>query len=133
MYEYQIEEIFLHSEGYAEVKVSLDIEKDYKIILRFTKGFIEDFILGVASEEEVKTKLEHLLLNKDKFLLIRLVRLALGHPIIKKQLRTDQNGIFGIDLAKWKQMLRKLKEEKLETILAEGLEDVVIGCSYYSN
>ena len=133
MYEYQIEEIFLHLEGYAEVKVSLDIEKDYKIILRFTKGFIEDFILGVASEEEVKTKLEHLLLNKDKFLLIRLVRLALGHPIIKKQLRTDQNGIFGIDLAKWKQILKKLKEEKLETILAEGLEDVVIGCSYYSN
>ena len=133
MYEYQIEEIFLHSEGYVEVKVSLDIEKDYKIILRFTKGFIEDFILGVASEEEVKTKLEHLLLNKDKFLLIRLVRLALGHPIIKKQLRTDQNGIFGIDLAKWKQILKKLKEEKLETILAEGLEDVVIGCSYYSN
>ena len=125
MYEYQIEEIFLHSEGYAEVKVSLDIEKDYKIILRFTKGFIEDFILGGASEEEVKTKLEHLLLNKDKFLLIRLVRLALGHPIIKKQLRTDQNGVFSIDLAKWKQILKKLKEEKLETILAEGLEDVV--------
>jgi len=125
MYEYQIEEIFLYSEGYAEVKVSLDIEKDYKIILRFTKGFIEDFILGVASEEEVKTKLEHLLLNKDKFLLIRLVRLALGHPIIKKQLRTDQNGVFSIDLAKWKQILKKLKEEKLETILAEGLEDVV--------
>jgi len=125
MYEYQIEEIFLHSEGYVEVKVSLDIEKDYKIILRFTKGFIEDFILGTASEEEVKTKLEHLLLNKDKFLLIRLVRLALGHPIIKKQLRTDQNGVFSIDLAKWKQILKKLKEEKLETILAEGLEDVV--------
>ena len=125
MYEYQIEEIFLHSEGYVEVKVSLDIEKDYKIILRFTKGFIEDFILGVASEEEVKSKLEHLLLNKDKFLLIRLVRLALGHPIIKKQLRTDQNGVFSIDLAKWKQILKKLKEEKLETILAEGLEDVV--------
>ena len=125
MYEYQIEEIFLHSEGYAEVKVSLDIEKDYKIILRFTKGFIEDFILGVASEEEVKNKLENLLLKKDKFLLIRLVRLALGHPIIKKQLRTDQNGVFSIDLAKWKQILKKLKEEKLETILAEGLEEVV--------
>lgn len=125
MYEYQIEEIFLHSEGYVEVKVSLDIEKDYKIILRFTKGFIEDFILGVASEEEVKSKLENLLLKKERFLLIRLVRLALGHPIIKKQLRTDQNGVFSIDLAKWKQILKKLKEEKLETILAEGLEDVV--------
>ena len=73
----------------------------------------------------MKTKLEHLLLNKDKFLLIRLIRLALGHPIIKKQLRTDQNGVFSIDLAKWKQILKKLKEEKLETILAEGLEDVV--------
>lgn len=125
MYEYQIEEIFLHSEGYVEVKVSLDIEKDYKIILRFTKGFIEDFILGVASEEDVKSKLGNLLLKKDKSLLIRLVRLALGHPIIKKQLRTDQNGVFSIDLAKWKQILKKLKEEKLETILAEGLEDVV--------
>ena len=125
MYEYQIEEIFLHSEGYVEVKVSLDIEKDYKIILRFTKGFIEDFILGVASQEDVKSKLGNLLLNKDKFLLIRLVRLALGHPIIKKQLRTDQNGVFSIDLAKWKQILKKLKEEKLEAILAEGLEDVV--------
>lgn len=125
MYEYQIEEIFLHSEGYAEVKVSLDIEKDYKIILRFTKGFIEDFILGVASEEEVKSKLENLLLKKERFLLIRLVRLALGHPIIKKQLRTNQNGVFSIDLVKWKQILKKLKEEKLETILAEGLEDVV--------
>ena len=125
MYEYQIEEIFLHSEGYVEVKVSLDIEKDYKIILRFTKGFIEDLILGVASEEEVKSKLENLLLKKERFLLIRLVRLALGHPIIKKQLRTDQNWVFSIDLAKWKQILKKLKEEKLETILAEGLEDVV--------
>jgi phosphoribosyl-ATP pyrophosphohydrolase len=41
--------------------------------------------------------------------------------------------VFSIDLAKWKQILKKLKEEKLETILAEGLEDVVIGCSYYSN
>lgn len=125
MYEYQIEEIFLHSEGYVEVKVSLDIEKDYKIILRFTKGFIEDFILGVASEEEVKSKLGNLLLKKERFLLIRLVRLALGHPIIKKQLRIDQNGVFSIDLAKWKQILKKLKEEQLETILAEGLEDVV--------
>ena len=38
MYEYQIEEIFLHSEGYVEVKVSLDIEKDYKIILNASLG-----------------------------------------------------------------------------------------------
>jgi hypothetical protein len=124
MYEYQIEEVFLHSEGYAEVKVSLDIEKKYKIILKFTKGFIEDFILGVASEEEVKTKLEHLLLNKDKFLLIRLVRLALGHPIIKKQLRTNQNGIFGIDLIKWKKIVNKVEQEELECILAQGIEDI---------
>ena len=121
MYEYQIEEIFLHSEGYVEVKVSLDIEKDYKIILRFTKGFIEDFILGTASEEEVKTKLEHLLLNKDKFLLIRLIRLALGHPIIKKQLRTDQNGVFSIDLKKWQKIMDRIEQEELEAILAQGV------------
>jgi len=123
MYEYQIEEIFLHSEGYAEVKVSLDIEKDYKIILRFTKGFIEDFILGVASEEEVKSKLENLLLKKERFLLIRLVRLALGHPIIKKQLRTDQNGVFSIDLKKWQKIMDRIEQEELEAILAQGLED----------
>ena len=125
MYAYEIEEISLQLNGYAEVKVSLDIAKKYKIVLKFTNSFIENLILGVASEEEVKSKLENLLLKKDKFLLIRLVRLALGHPIIKKQLRTDQNGVFSIDLAKWKQILKKLKEEKLETILAEGLEDVV--------
>ncbi len=124
MYEYQIEEIFLHSEGYVEVKVSLDIERKYKIILKFTKGFIENLILGVASEEEVKSKLENLLLKKDKFLLIRLVRLALGHPIIKKQLRTEQNGIFGIDLIKWQQIMDRIEKEELESILAQGLEDI---------
>jgi hypothetical protein len=124
MYEYQIEEIFLHSEGYAEVKVSLDIERKYKIILKFTKGFIEDFILGVASEEEVKNKLENLLLKKERFLLIRLVRLALGHPIIKKQLEADQNGIFGIDLIKWQKIMDRIEKEELESILAQGLEDI---------
>ncbi len=124
MYEYQIEEIFLHSEGYAEVKISLDIERKYKIILKFTNGFIEDLILGVASEEEVKSKLENLLLKKERFLLIRLVRLALGHPIIKKQLRTHQNGVFSIDLAKWKKIVSKVEQEELEYILAQGLEDI---------
>jgi len=124
MYEYQIEEIFLHSEGYAEVKVSLDIERKYKIILKFTKGFIDNLILGVASEEEVKSKLENLLLKKERFLLIRLVRLALGHPIIKKQLRTDQNGVFSIDLKKWQKIMDRIEQEELEAILAQGLEDI---------
>ena len=121
MYEYQIEEIFLHSEGYAEVRVSLDIERKYKIILKFTKGFIENLILGVASEEEVKGNLENLLLKKERFLLIRLVRLALGHPIIKKQLRTDQNGIFSIDLKKWQKIMDRIEQEELEAILAQGV------------
>jgi hypothetical protein len=124
MYAYKIEEISLQLNGYAEVKVSLDIERKYKIILKFTKGFIENLILGVASEEEVKSKLENLLLKKDKFLLIRLVRLALGHPIIKKQLRTEQNGIFGIDLIKWQQIMDRIEKEELEAILAQGLEDI---------
>ena len=124
MYAYEIEEISLQLNGYAEVKVSLDIERKYKIIVKFTKGFIEDFILGVASEEEVKSKLENLLLKKDKFLLIRLVRLALGHPIIKKQLQTDQNGIFGIDLIKWQQIMDRIEQEVLEAILAQGVEDI---------
>jgi len=121
MYEYQIEEIFLHSEGYVEVKVSLDIERKYKIILKFTKGFIENLILGVASEEEVKGNLENLLLKKERFLLIRLVRLALGHPIIKKQLRTDQNGVFSIDLKKWQKIMDRIEQEELEAILAQGV------------
>jgi len=124
MYEYQIEEIFLHSEGYAEVKVSLDIERKYKIILKFTKGFIENLILGVASEEEVKGNLENLLLKKERFLLIRLVRLALGHPIIKKQLRTDQNGVFSIDLKKWQKIMDRIEQEELEAILAQGVLDI---------
>ena len=124
MYAYEIEKISLHSESYAEVKVSLDIAKKYKIVLKFTNGFIENLILGVASEEEVKSKLENLLLKKDKFLLIRLVRLALGHPIIKKQLRTNQNGIFGIDLIKWQQIMDRIEKEELEAILAQGLEDI---------
>lgn len=124
MYAYEIEEISLHSEGYAEVKVSLDIAKKYKIVLKFTNGFIENLILGVASEEEVKGNLENLLLEKDKFLLIRLVRLALGHPIIKKQLRTNQNGVFSIDLKKWQKIMDRIEQEELEAILAEGLEDI---------
>ena len=124
MYAYEIEEISLQLNGYAEVKVSLDIERKYKIVLKFTNGFIENLILGVASEEEVKSKLENLLLKKDKFLLIRLVRLALGHPIIKKQLRTNQNGIFGIDLIKWQQIMDRIEKEELEAILAQGLEDI---------
>ncbi len=124
MYTYEIEETSLHLDGYAEVKVSLDIEREYKIVLKFTNGFIENFIIGAASEEEIKNKLQNLLLKKDKFLLIRLVRLALGNQNIKKQLQADQDGIFSIDLVKWERILKKLKEEKLETILTEGLEDI---------
>lgn len=124
MYAYEIEEISLHLNGYAEVKVSLDIAKKYKIVLKFTNGFIENLILGVASEEEVKGNLENLLLKKERFLLIRLVRLALGHPIIKKQLRTDQNGVFSIDLKKWQKIMDRIEQEELEAILAQGLEDI---------
>lgn len=123
MYPYKIEKISLHAEGYATVKVILDVEAEYKILLKFTTGFIEDFIVGSVSEEEVISKLENLLLKKDSFLLIRLVRLALGNSIIKKQLQADEEGIFNIDLAKWRRILRRLKEEKLELILADGIED----------
>ena len=63
-------------------------------------------------------------LKKERFLLIRLVRLALGHPIIKKQLRTDQHGVFSIDLIKWKQIMDRIEKEELESILAQGLEDI---------
>ena len=64
------------------------------------------------------------MLKKERFLLIRLVRIALGHPIIKKQLRTNQNGVFSIDLVKWKKIVNKVEQEELEYILAQGLEDI---------
>lgn len=85
---------------------------------------LEILLQVTVSEEEVKTKLENLLSNKDNFLLIRLIRLALGNEIIKQQLQNGQNGIFNIDLGKWEKILKKIKEEKLERILTQGIRDI---------
>jgi len=113
----------LHSEGYASVKVSLDLKDKHIIVLKFMNGFIEDLIDGVPSEEEIKNILEKLLTDDDNLYLIRLTRIALGNDLIKKQLKARQNGIFGIDSTKWKKIVGKVEEEELELILTEGLSE----------
>jgi hypothetical protein len=39
-------------------------------------------------------------------------------------LRTDQNGVFSIDLKKWQQIMDRIEQEELEAILAQGLADI---------
>lgn len=123
MYQYKIQSIQMHSEGYVAVKVSLDSKSEHIIVLRFTNGFIEDLIDGVPSEEEIKNMLQKLLTDDDNLYLIRLTRIALGNDLIKKQLKARQNGIFGIDSTKWKKIVGKVEEEELELILTEGLSE----------
>ena len=123
MYQYKIQSMQLHSEGYASVKVSLDLKDKHIIVLKFMNGFIEDLIDGAPSEEEIKNILEKLLTDDDNLYLIRLTRIALGNDLIKKQLKARQNGIFGIDSTKWKKIVGKVEEEELELILIEGLSE----------
>ena len=127
MYQYKIQSMQIHPEGYVSVKVSLDSKDKHIIVLRFTNGFIEylEYLIdGVPSEEEIKNILEKLLTDDDNLYLIRLTRIALGNDLIKKQLKARQNGIFGIDSARWRKIVNKIEAEELEIILAEGLEDI---------
>lgn len=55
---------------------------------------------------------------------IRLVRLALGSERIKTQLRANQTGIFILTSEKWQQIMDRIEKEELESILAQGLEDI---------
>jgi len=125
IYDYTVIGMFLNPEGFFSVKVSLDKKDEHKIILKFANKLIEDLFKNLLSEEEIENKLNSLLMENNKFLFIRLVRLALGSERIKTQLRASQTGIFILTSEKWQKILKKLKEEKLEAILAEGLEDVV--------
>lgn len=107
MYQYKIQSMQIHPEGYVSVKVSLDSKDKHIIVLRFTNGFIEylEYLIdGVPSEEEIKNILEKLLTDDDNLYLIRLTRIALGNDLIKKQLKARQNGIFGIDSARWRKI-----------------------------
>jgi hypothetical protein len=36
-------------------------------------------------------------------------------------LRTDQNGVFSIDLKKWQKIMDRIEQEELEAILAQGV------------
>lgn len=126
MYQYKIQSMQMHSEGYVAVKVSLDSKDKHIIVLKFTNGFIEylEYIIdGVPSEEEIKNMLQKLLTDDDNLYLIRLTRIALGNDLIKKQLKASQNGIFGIDSTKWKKIVGKVEEEELDLILTEGLSE----------
>lgn len=124
IYDYTVIGMFLNPEGFFSVKVSLDKKDEHKIILKFANKLIEDLFKNLLSEEEIENKLNALLMENNKFLFIRLVRLALGSERIKTQLRASQTGIFILTSEKWQKIFKKLKEEKLEAILAEGLEDI---------
>lgn len=124
IYDYTVIGMFLNPEGFFSVKVSLDKKDEHKIILKFANKLIEDLFKNLLSEEEIENKLNALLMENNKFLFIRLVRLALGNERVKTQLRANQTGIFILTSERWQKIFEKLKEEKLEAILAEGLEDM---------
>jgi hypothetical protein len=124
MYQYKIQSIQMHPEGYFLVHVSLDPKNKHIIVLKFMNGFIEDLINGAPSEEKIKNKLKELLTESDDLYLIRLTRIALGNELIKEELRKRKNGIFDIDYIKWKRIVNKIEEEELELILAQGLSNI---------
>jgi len=124
IYDYTVIGMFLNPEGFFSVKVSLDKNNKYKVILKFANKLIEDLFKNVISEEEIENKLNALLMANSKFLFIRLVRLALGSKRIKAQLRANQTGIFILTGEKWQKIMDRIEKEELEAILAQGLEDI---------
>ena len=124
IYDYAVIGMFLNPEGFFSVKVSLDKKDKHKIILKFANKLIEDLFKNLLSEEEIENKLNALLMANNKFLFIRLVRLALGKGSVKAQLRANQTGIFILTSEKWQQIMERIEQEELEAILAQGLEDI---------
>lgn len=124
IYDYTVIGMFLNPEGFFSVKVSLDKKDEHKIILKFANKLIEDLFKNLLSEEEIENKLNALLMENNKFLFIRLVRLALGSERIKTQLRANQTGIFILTSEKWQQIIDRIEQEELEAILTQGLEDI---------
>jgi hypothetical protein len=124
VYDYTVIGMFLNPEGFFSVKVSLDKKDKHKLILKFAVKLIEDLFKNAVSEEEIENKLNALLMENNKFLFIRLVRLALGSERIKTQLRANQTGIFILTSEKWQQIIDRIEQEELEAILTQGLEDI---------
>ena len=124
MYEYEIKDMYLNSEKYFSVKVTLDKKEKYFIILNFVNGLIDDFISDGPSENKIKNALKKILTENNNFYLIRLTRIALGSEEVKQDLRNGKNGIFEINYIKWKKLVNKVEQEELECILAQGLEDI---------
>lgn len=124
MYEYEIKDMYLNSEKYFSVKVTLDKKEKYFIILNFVNGLIDDFISDGPSENKIKNALKKILTENNNFYLIRLTRIALGSEEVKQDLRNGKNGIFEINYIKWKKIVNKVEQEELECILAQGLEDI---------
>ena len=124
IYDYTVIGMFLNPEGFFSVKVSLDKKEQHKIILKFAGNLIDDLFKTSLSEEEIEYKLNALLMANNKFLFIRLVRLALGNERIRAQLRANQTGIFIITGEKWQKITERLKQEELEHILAQGVKDI---------
>jgi hypothetical protein len=124
VYDYTVIGMFLNPEGFFSVKVSLNKKDKHKLILKFALELIEDLFKHAVSEEETENKLNALLMENNKFLFIRLVRSALGNEGIKAQLRANQTGIFILTSEKWQQIMERIEKEELESILAQGLEDI---------
>jgi len=124
IYDYTVIGMFLNPEGFFSVKVSLDKKDEHKIILKFANKLIEDLFKNLLSEEEIENKLNALLMENNKFLFIRLVRLALGSEKIKTQLRANHTGIFILTPEKWQKIMYRIEQEELEAILVQGLEDI---------
>ena len=64
MYEYEIKDMYLNSEKYFSVKVTLDKKEKYFIILNFVNGLIDDFISDGPSENKIKNALKKILTDK---------------------------------------------------------------------
>ena len=123
MFDYTVAGMYSNPEGFFSVKVNLGKKEKYKIILKFSNELIEKIINNVSSKDETEDNLNFLLMENDKFLFIRLVRIALGNEAIKIQLRAKQNGMFIIDSPRWQQIMNKIEREELELILAEGFPE----------
>jgi len=124
MHTYEIKDMYLSSEKYFSVKITLDKGEKYFIILNFVNGFIDDFISDGPSENKIKNVLKKILTENNNFYLIRLTRIALGNEGVKEDLRSGKNGIFEINYIKWRKIVNKIEQEELESILAQGIEDI---------
>lgn len=108
-------------ENSTSVKICLDVKNKHKLILKIANGIIEERINSLPTAERIKEALETLLTENDDFLLIRLIRLALGNEAVKNQLRARKTGVLIVDYIKWEKIQIKIEQEELEAILVNGI------------